>query len=87
MNDISQNGKFTAFIDIVAAPVVGKLVARFLPSHALLNPLVASPMLLPDLPCTIERQDRIANLLHALIAHLGEPEFDGLGLGTEDGLH
>ena len=50
MNHVGKNGKFTAFIDIVAAPVVGKLVAHFLPGHAMLNPRVSSPTLLPDLP-------------------------------------
>lgn len=44
-------------------------------------------MVLPYLTRPVQRQGRIGHLLHALIAHLGEPEFNGLGLGAGDELH
>ena len=46
MNDVGQDREFLTFVDVVLTPVVGELVARFLPGHALCNPLVAAPVLL-----------------------------------------
>ena len=86
VNDVGQDGELTALLDVMVAPVVGELVARFLPGHALLNPLVAAPMLLPGLTGSVQRQGRIGQLLHAFIADLGQPQLDGLGLGAGDGL-
>ena len=34
-----------------------------------------------------QRLGRVGQLLHALVAHFGEPQFDGLGLGAGNGLH
>ncbi|MEI2746229.1 MAG: hypothetical protein V9G22_12710 [Ottowia sp.] len=75
------------FFDAVLAPVVGEFVARFLPAHALLDPLVAAALLLPGLAGTVQRLGGVGNLLHTLVAHLGQPQLDGLGLGAGHGLH
>jgi hypothetical protein len=53
VNDVGQNGKLLALLHLVLGPIVGKFVARFLAHHALLNPLVASAMLLPSLSGTV----------------------------------
>ena len=71
----------------VLTPVIGELVARFLPGHALLDPLVAAAELLPGLARAVERLGRVGDFLHPLVAHLGQPQLDGLGLGAGDGLH
>ncbi|MDZ7865063.1 hypothetical protein [Acidovorax sp.] len=87
MNDVGEDGELAALLDVVLAPIVGQLVAGFLPGHALLNPLVAAAMLLPGLAGAVQRKGRIGQLLHALVTHLGQPELDGLCLGAGDGLH
>lgn len=71
----------------VLAPVVSQLIARFLPRHALLDPLVAAAMLLPGLARAVQRQGRIGHFLHTLVARFGQPQLDGLGLGARHGLH
>ncbi len=86
MNDVGKDGKFTAIFDVVLAPVVGELVVRFLPGHALGNPLVTAAMLLPGLAGTVQQQAGVGQLLHTLKAHLGLPALDELGLGAGDGL-
>jgi hypothetical protein len=43
-------------------------------------------VLLPGLAGAVEREGGVGHLLHALVAHLGQPEFDGLGFGAGDGL-
>ena len=59
MDDIGENGEFIAFFHIVAAPIVGQLIARFLPRHALLNPFVAASMGRPGFAGAVKRQGRI----------------------------
>ena len=76
----------SALFDVMLAQVIGELVARFLPCHALLNPLVTAAMLLPGLAGAVERQGWVGHFLHTLIAHLGQPELDRLSFGTGDGL-
>ena len=82
VNDVGQNGKFLPRLDVMLAPIVRQLVARLLTRHALLNPFFAAAMLLPCRPRTVERQSGVGHFLHALIAHLGQPELDGLGFGA-----
>ena len=76
----------TACAHVVIGPVVGELVPCFLAGHALLNPFLAASVLLPRLPGTIQRSRRIGHFLHPFVAHLGEPEFDGLGLWAGNAL-
>ena len=42
VNNVGQNGKFLPRLDFMLTPIVCQLVARFLPRHALLYPLVAT---------------------------------------------
>src|SRR5450830_1463682 len=86
VNDVGQDCNLAAIFDIVLAPIIGELVARFLPGHALLNPLVAAAVLLPGLASPVNGQGGVRHLLHALVTHLGQPELDGLGFGAGDGL-
>jgi len=69
------------------APVVGQFVAGFLPGHALGNPLLATTVLLPGLARTVQGEGWVGHLLHALVAHFGEPELDGFGFRAGYGLH
>lgn len=59
MNDVCEDGVLVALLDVVGGPVVGQLVARFLPRHALGNPLVAATMLLPQGSCAIDGASRV----------------------------
>jgi len=68
-------------------PVIGQLVARFLPFHALLNPFAAAPVFPPIFTRPIERSFGVSYFLHPLIAHFGQPQLDRLGLGAGDGLN
>ncbi len=85
MNDIGENGKFLALLDLMVGPVISELVACFLTGHALLNPLVAAALLLPGFADAVERQCRVSNFPHAFVSHFGKPQLDGLGLRTKDG--
>jgi hypothetical protein len=80
--DNSANAvKINSALHPVGLPVVGQLVAGFLPGHALLNPLVAAPHFLPVVAGAIQALRRIGDFLHPLITHLGQPLLEGLGLG------
>lgn len=87
MNDVGQNRVFLARLDVVIRPIIGQLVARFLPGHALLDPLLAAPVLLPGGAGAIQRQARVGHFLHPLVAHLRQPQLDRLGLGAGHRLH
>jgi hypothetical protein len=67
-------------------PVIGELVARFLPGHALLDPFGAAALFLPRLAGADERPGGVGHFLHSLVADLRQPEFDGFGLGAGDAL-
>ena len=54
VDDVGEDGKFLAFLDVVSAPVVGELVACLLARHALLYPLVAAAVLLPRLARSVQ---------------------------------
>ena len=87
MDEVGKDGEFLAPLDLVAVPIVGKLVAGFLPGHPLGDPLLATSMSLPGFAGAVQRERRIGHLLHAFIAHLGQPQLDGLGLRAGHGLH
>ena len=86
MDEVGENGVFIAFLDVVRGPVVGEFVAGFLPGHALLNPLVAAAMFLPGGTGAFEGAGGVGHFLHPLVADLGQPEFDRLGLGAGNAL-
>jgi hypothetical protein len=73
--------KLFRFFHAVCFPVVGEFVARILPAHALLNPLVAAPELFPVLAGTVETLLRVGYFLHTLVADPGEPLLERLGFG------
>ena len=87
VDKVGEQGKLLPRRDAVLGPIVGEFVARLLPGHALLDPLVAAPELLPGLAGAVECLRRVCDLLHALVTYLGQPQLDGFGLGTGDGLH
>jgi len=87
VDDVGQDGELLARLDAVLAPVVGQLVARLLARHPLLYPFFAAAVLLPSLAGTVQRKRRVGHFLHALVAHIGQPELDRLSLGAGDALH
>ena len=54
MNDIGENGKLFVFCDVVVFPVVGELIAGFLPHHALLYPFLAASVLLLAIALSVQ---------------------------------
>ena len=84
VDDVGEDGELLPCLDVVVSPIVSQLVARFLPGHALGNPLVAAAVLLPGLAGTVKGQGGVSHFLHALVADLGQPEFDGFGSGAGD---
>ncbi len=57
---------------------------EFLPHHSLLYPFFASPMLLPVFTGSVKGAGRVAHILKAFIAHLGQPLLYRFRLGTGD---
>lgn len=43
-------------------------------------------MAFPEFTGAVQGQGRVGQFLHAFVAHLGQPELDGLGLGAGNGL-
>ena len=82
MDEVGEDGKFIALFDVVRGPIIGKLIAGFLPGHALLNPFGAAALFLPGVAGAGKRTGGIGHFLHPLIANPGKPEFDGFGLGA-----
>ena len=82
MDKVGEDGVFLALFDIVIGPVVGELVAGFLPGHPLLDPLLAASVLLPSGAGAFEGKRGIGHFLHPLVTDLGEPELDRLRLGA-----
>ena len=54
VDDIGKDGELLPGLDVVVSLIVGEFVARFLPGHALGNPLVAAAVLLPGLAGTVQ---------------------------------
>ena len=87
MNEVGENGVFLALLDVVRGPEVSEFVAGFLPGHALLNPLFAATIFLPSGAGAFEGASGVGHFLHALVADLGQPKFDGLSFGAGNTLH
>src|SRR5665648_1289790 len=85
MNNIGQNSVFVFFGYFMIFPIIGELVAGFLPHHSLLNPFFASAVLLPVVPGSVQRPCRVRHVLHPFITCFSQPEFYrfSLGLGTD----
>jgi hypothetical protein len=63
VDDVGENGVFILPLDVVILPVIGQLVAGFLPHHPLLDPLLAAPVLLPEFTGAVKRTGRIIYVL------------------------
>jgi len=85
MDDVCEDGEFSAFLDIVLLPVVGELVAGVLAPHALLDPLLGAPLPLPVFAGAVERDDGSAISLMRSCPTLASHSLTGsaLGLGTD----
>lgn len=70
----------------VIFPVVGQLVAGFLPHHPMLDPFFATAMLQPVFPRAVNRTGRVAHILTAFIADLCQPLFERLGFWRGNGV-
>jgi len=70
MDDIGQDRLLLFAFNLMIFPVIGQLIAGFLPCHPLLNPFFAPAMLFPIIPCAVERPRRIVHILNPLVTHL-----------------
>ena len=83
MNDIGQYGVFFLFFDIVIFPVIGQLVAGFLPHPSLLNLFLAPAVLLPVFARALSSdRGRVCHILHPFVTDFGQTELDWLCLGA-----
>ena len=82
----SQDGEFFLFFHAAFLPFVGQLIPHGDAAQALFNPVFRVAFLLVNLPHPLGREFGVFDFLQTLVADLGEPEFEGLGLGRGDGL-
>jgi hypothetical protein len=68
MDEVGEDGVFLTLFDFVRGPVIGELVAGFLPGHALLDPLLAASVLLPCGAGAFERERGVGHFLHPFVA-------------------
>ena len=73
VDQVRQDGELIAGIDFMIRPVVGQLVASFLPAQAAFDRFLTSVLLLKERAGAVDSQRGIGDLLLSLVAHFGQP--------------